>query len=88
MKIQSASRDVLMIEDKDRIDECFSDRWKMYADMKMRPKGLDISQGFSPVHQADGYLFASPRRSRHSKLRRLSVEKEKEKEHASSCNVE
>ena len=48
-------------------------------DMKRRPKELDdISQEFSPVHQADGYLSASCRSSRHSQLRGLSEEKEKE----------
>ena len=58
-----------------------------WRDMKRRPKEPDdISQEFSPVHHANGYLSASPRSSRQSQLRGLS--EEKAKEDASSCNIE
>ena len=61
-----------------------------WRDMKRRAKELDdISPDFSPVHQADGYLSASPRSSRHSQLRGVpeeEEEEEEEKEHPSSCN--
>ena len=57
-----------------------------WRDMKRRVKELDdISRDFSPVHQVDGYLSASPRSSRHSQLREFPEEEEK-KEHPSSCN--
>ena len=74
-----------MMEGKDRIDASLSEfPWR---DMKRRPKEPDdISQEFSPVHRADGYLSASPRSSRQSQLRGLS--EEKAKEDASSCDIE